>query len=177
MTIFGVIPSVEAKADTNGKFATVIELAEGGNTIRVQATNDSVRSNTVTIRATCKIDPATYKAQCQDIDFTLLKKNPEAYKGTKYFTTGHVAEVQYDSAIGNTILQVAVTENRNAGFWTDTIWVKFTGKTPAVRDSIVNVWGDVSGSDTHETEVIWNNQGTELTLPAIQAKFVEVVTQ
>lgn len=146
-----------------------MDLAEGKNNLSAEASNGLAHSKQDTMSATYQVDEATYKAQCQNIDFKTLEKNPDSYKGTKYYTMGHVAQIQ--EAGGKSSLRVDVTDS-GYGLWTDTIWVEFPGKTPAVEDSIVNVWGDIFGSYTYQSQAGW-----DITLPAIQARYLEVVTQ
>ncbi|MHB1325773.1 MAG: Ig-like domain-containing protein [Thermoleophilia bacterium] len=169
VTVLGGLKSASAKADANGKFGVTVDLAEGKNSLSAEASNGSAHSSQDTLIATYQVDETTYKAQCQNIDFKILNKNPDSYKGTKYYTMGHVAQIQESG--GNSMLRVDVTDS-GYGFWTDTIWVEFPGKTPAVQDSIVNVWGDVYGSYTYKSQAGW-----DIALPAVQARYVEVVTQ
>jgi hypothetical protein len=156
------------KADSNGGFSTNVNLLEGTSTLTITATNGDKRA-VKTVTQNYEIDPEAYKAQCQQIDFKELDKNPTAYKGQKYFTAGQVIQIM--ESAGSTDIRMNVTQG-SYGYWSDTIYVTYTGTTPAVEDSIIYVYGEITGPYTYTSTA-----GYKITLPNVKAKYIDVVKQ
>jgi len=116
---------------------------------------------------TYQLDEASYKAQCQTIDFRVLNKKPDAYMGKKYFATGQVVQIM--ESLGSTDIRLNVTQDQ-WGYWDDTIYVTYSGSVPAYEDSIIKVWGEIQGSYTYTSVAGWT-----ITLPWVEARYIEVV--
>lgn len=112
---------------------------------------------------------AAYKAQCQNIEFRVLEKNPDAYAGQKYKSQGQV--VQIIESENGTDIRLNVTPG-DYGYWKDTIYIYYDGKTTALDESIINIYGEVIGKYTYESQAGWN-----IALPLIHVKYIEVVQQ
>lgn len=99
----------------------------------------------------------------------MLNKNPDSYKGQNYKTQGQVVQILEGDS--ETDIRLNVTPDAY-GYWTDTIYVVSADKTPALEKSIINVYGEVRGKYTYTSQANYN-----ITLPLIEAKYIEVVTQ
>lgn len=102
------------------------------------------------------------KKNAQTITYNHLKKNADDYIGTKYFITGKVAQAIEDD--GKTLLRVDIT-NEGYGIYDDTVAVLIDGKTDAVEDDIVQVFGEITGNFTYTSTI-----NAEITIPGMQAK-------
>ncbi len=157
---------VKAQAGEDGSFSATLLLGEGLNSLTVACEKDGAKGEAA-LSATYKVDPAEYKAQCQDVEFRVLEKNPDALKGQKYHAVGQVAQIMEGSL--QTDIRLNVTKDR-WGYWDDTIYVVYGGPVPdAYEDSIIEVWGEIQGSHTYTSTAGW-----KITLPLIKAKFIEV---
>lgn len=157
---------VRVQADEDGKFSAGLTMNEGTNTLTVTAEKDG-RRGSASCSLTYRLDEASYKAQCKAIEFKVLNKNPDAYKGQKYFATGQVVQIMEN--FGTTDIRLNVTRDQ-WGYWDDTIYVTFKGTVPAYEDSIIRVWGEIKGSYTYTSVAGWN-----ITLPWVEARYIEVV--
>ena len=155
-------------AGSDGKFTAALVLSEGSNLLVVDAEKDGKKGSS-TFSITYQLDEATYKAQCKTIDFRALNKNPDAYKGQKYFATGQVVQIM--EGLGTTNIRLNVTRDK-WGYWDDTIYVTYQGSIPAYEESIIRVWGEVKGSYTYTSVAGWT-----ITLPWVEARYVEVAQQ
>lgn len=159
---------VYVQAGSDGKFSAALTLSEGLNFLSVGAEKDG-KKGTTTLSVTYQIDEATYKAQCRPMEFRVLNKNPDAYKGQKYFAMGQVVQIM--EGYGSTDIRLNVTRDQ-WGYWDDTIYVTYSGSVPAYEDSIIKIWGEIQGSYTYTSTAGWN-----ITLPLVKAKYIEVVQQ
>ncbi|MGQ9474676.1 MAG: HIRAN domain-containing protein [Actinomycetota bacterium] len=157
---------VLVQAGEDGRFSVPIVLNEGGNLLTIAAEREGLKGS-ASCSITYQLDEAAYKAQCQPIEFRVLNKNPDAYKGQKYFTMGEVVQIM--EGLGGTDIRLNVTKDQ-WGFWDDTIYVTYSGTVPAYEKSIIKVWGEVKGSYTYTSVAGW-----KITLPLVQARFIEVV--
>jgi len=156
---------VYAQAGQDGRFGVALVLNEGPNLLTVEAEKDEEKG-TSAFSITYQLDEATYKAQCRIIDFRVLNKNPNAYKGQRYFATGQVVQIM--EGLGSTDIRLNVTRDQ-WGYWEDTIYVTYCGSVPAYEDSIIRVWGEIKGSYTYTSVAGWT-----ITLPWVEAKYIEV---
>jgi hypothetical protein len=143
-----------------------LTLNEGTNFLTVTAEKEG-RKGSTSCSLTYQLDEATYKAQCRPIEFRMLEKNPDAYKGQKYFATGQVVQIM--EGLGTTDIRMNVTRDQ-WGLWDDTIYVTYAGTVPAYEESIIRVWGEIKGSYTYTSVAGWT-----ITLPWVEAKYIEVV--
>lgn len=152
----------------DNKFVQVVNVAEGANTFTFDLEDEDGDRCSCLIKVTGQLSPEQYKASCPaGPPFANLNKNPDSFKGTKVRYRGKV--VQALESAGTTELRVDIT-NSGYGFWTDTIYVTMSGTTPAVTDSIVDVYGTVGGSYTYTSQANY-----KITLPLINAQYVDVV--
>jgi len=132
------------------------------------------KTETVSKPAPPPVDPAVeaaqYKAACQPIEFRALEKNPDSYKGQKYRTQGQVVQILEGDT--KTDIRLNVTPPQYGSYWDDTIYVTYNGKTPALDKSIINIYGDVQGKYSYTSQANYN-----ISLPLIEAKYIDVVTQ
>jgi hypothetical protein len=169
VTIKGCVNEpVHVQAGADGKFSAPLVLAEGFNYLTIKGEKGG-RTGEASFSCTYQVDEATYKAQCQPMEFRVLNKNPDAYKGQKYYTVGQVVQVLEE--YGSTDIRLNVTRDQ-WGYWDDTIYVTYSGSVPAYEDSIIKIWGEIQGSYTYESIAGWT-----ITLPLVKAKYIEVVKQ
>lgn len=154
------------QAREDGRFTAALTLNEGTNFLTVTAEKEG-RKGSTSCSLTYQLDEATYKAQCRPIEFRMLEKNPDAYKGQKYFATGQVVQIM--EGLGTTDIRMNVTRDQ-WGLWDDTIYVTYAGTVPAYEESIIRVWGEIKGSYTYTSVAGWT-----ITLPWVEAKYIEVV--
>ncbi|GAB4313126.1 MAG: hypothetical protein Kow0019_12390 [Methanobacteriaceae archaeon] len=102
-----------------------------------------------------------YKASCKAISFKELNKNPDAHAGERVKLSGRVIQIM--EGYGT---DIRMDVNDNFG---DTVYVTYDGTTTALEDSYITVYGEVYGRYTYESQAGW-----KITLPLIQAKYVEV---
>jgi hypothetical protein len=112
------------------------------------------------------LSPEEYKASCRtDLAFKELDKNPDKYKGIKVTYRGQIVQIMERGQ--TTSIRMNIT--REIYGWGDTIYVTYEGTTPALEDDIIQVWGEVQGSNTYESIAGW-----KITLPLVKAKYVEL---
>jgi hypothetical protein len=105
-----------------------------------------------------------YKERATSIPYKELNKDAEAYKGKIVHYEGQIFQIQEEPGGGGNML-LSVTNNE--GFWTDHIYVNYTGHVKGTEKSIVNVYGEVTGSKSYKTQI-----GGETYVPEVQAKYV-----
>ena len=107
---------------------------------------------------------------CTRYSYKTLARNPDIYRGSAVKVAGEVVQVIEN---GNEIqMRVNITKDEY-GFYEDTVYVYYT-KTSSSRileDDIVAIYGTMLGTVTYTTVL-----GAEVTIPAIQAKKVEVIS-
>jgi hypothetical protein len=156
----GVVPA-------NGNFCPTVNINEGENVITFNVTDKEGKSYEKKVTLTGVLSADTYKAVSPPLPaYAELKKNADGYTGRRCKCYGQVAQAMVDG--DTTTLRVNVT-NEGYGIWDDTVYVTFKGSTPAVENSMVWVYGTISGSKTYESQAGWN-----ITIPGIDAKFVDV---
>ena len=149
------------------KFSVTANINEGSNRLSFEVAEKSGAKTTKTLTLTGQIPPAQYKASCPaGPPFANLNKDPNSFKGTLVHYRGQVAQAMVSG--GETDLRVSIT-NDGYGFWTDTIYVVLQGTTPAVENSIVDIYGTVAGSYTYTSEANY-----KITLPEVDARYVDV---
>ncbi|MGC9517930.1 MAG: hypothetical protein ACP5C3_09580 [Methanomicrobiales archaeon] len=102
-----------------------------------------------------------YKASCKVISFKELNKNPDGHAGERVKVSGRVIQIMEGYG---TDIRMDVNDN-----YGDTVYVTYDRTTSALEDSYITVYGEVYGSYTYESQAGW-----QITLPMIQAKYVEV---
>lgn len=119
------------------------------------------------------VDPAAeaaaYRAECKNIEFRALNKNPDSYMGQKYSVQGQVIQILESG--NSTDIRLNVTPAEYGDYWTDTIYITYAGKTDALDKSIINVYGTVAGKYTYESQANYN-----ISLPLIKAEYIDIVT-
>lgn len=108
----------------------------------------------------------SFKDSAESISYDELNKDADSFAGRKVKYTGQVFQIQQDGSNGG-IMLLSVTDE-GYGYWTDNVWVNYTGKTSANEDDIVTVYGTVVGSTSYETQI-----GGETYVPEIDAKYIE----
>lgn len=156
----GVIPA-------NGNFCPTVNINEGANVITFNVTDKAGKSYEKKVTVTGILSPDAYKAVSPPLpSYAELNKNANAFKGTRCKCYGQVAQAMVEG--DTTVLRVNVSD-KGYGIWDDTVYVTFKGSTPAVDNSMVWVYGTISGSETYESTAGWN-----ITIPSIEAKYVDV---
>jgi hypothetical protein len=99
------------------------------------------------------------------IPYAQLNKSADSYTGKVVTYTGQILQVQEDRGGGGMML-VSVT-NDGSGFWTDNIWVDYTGHVSGAQGDQVTFWGKVVGSKSYDTQA-----GGNTYVPQVTAKYV-----
>lgn len=111
-----------------------------------------------------------YKAQCTNIPYINIARNPNDYIGQKAVFRGKVVQVQENSS--DIMLRIDVTQN-SYGFWDDTIYVDYKRKTEnetrILKNDIVTIYGEVLGIKNY-TAVL----GNQISIPHIKAEYVVI---
>lgn len=111
-----------------------------------------------------------YKSKCKEYTYEKIARNPNKVKGKYAKFTGKVIQVmEEDNSIG---LRVDITKSEY-GFYSDTIYVTYTRKNKnedkILEDDIITIYGKLAGTETY-TSVL----GAEVTLPKINAEYIEL---
>jgi hypothetical protein len=109
--------------------------------------------------------PEAYKARAQEIEYRVLEKSPDKYKGVVMTYTGHVAQIIEDAGV--TFMRVEVTQSEY-GNWSDVVGVIYMGTLDVFDDDIVSFWGPGSGTYEYESQAGW-----KISIPSVLAKYVE----
>jgi hypothetical protein len=150
------------------QFAPTINVVEGDNALAFVVTDSQGNAYTKSLKLVGVLSPEAYRAVSPPLlAYAELNKNPEGYAGTRCKFKGQVAQAMVEG--DETMLRVNVTDT-GYGIWDDTVYVTIKGTTPAVENSIVMVYGTITGSKTYESQAGWN-----ITIPAVEAKYVDVV--
>ena len=150
------------------QFAPTINVVEGDNTLTFVVTDSNGKPCTKSLKLVGILSPEAYKAVSPPLPaYVELEKNPEGYAGTRCKFKGQVVQAMVEG--DRTMLRVNVTD-MGYGYWDDTVYVTIKGTTPAVENSIVMVYGTITGSETYESQAAWT-----ITIPAVEAEYVDVV--
>ena len=121
-----------------------------------------------------QISEAEYKAQCVEIAYEDLARNPDAHAGEYFKFTGEVVQVLQD---GNTVnLRLNVTPvyfGEKISYYDDTIYVILhlpDGADRILEDDIITLYGTCNGLYTY-TSVL----GAEVSIPGIEGMYYELI--
>lgn len=149
------------------KFSVIVDIAEGSNTLDFEVELGG-EQDTKTISVNGELPADQYKASCPPgPPYPNINKNPDSYAGTRCQYKGEAIQVMESS--GKTDIRMDITP-MSYGYWKDTIYVNYNGTTPTVEGNIIIVYGEVKGSYTYTSVA-----GYEITLPLIEAKYIDVV--
>lgn len=164
--------NLEKMANNNGDFSVKIDTKnEKEYFVEINASKEGFTNNKKTVsflrELTIEEKIAQYAIDCESLSYKELKKNPDKHIGKKVKYNGKVLEVTESE--GKTVMRIAVTK-LNYGIWdfNDAIWVTFDGETSAVEDSIISVYGDITGSFSYTSIAGW-----KITIPSIKAKYIK----
>ena len=112
------------------------------------------------------ISEEEYKEMCNTYAYKDLARNPENFKGIKIVLSGEVIQVMESGKK----LELRVNMD---GDYDQTVYVKYTlknGEGRILEGDQINIYGTFEGLKTY-TSVL----GAEITLPRIDAKYIELV--
>ncbi len=165
----------QAQFDADAKYAEAISLINQGDFIGANAKlQEAINLAKLPAAKTKQAEIApqlavarkdVYKKQCQNIPYNQLEKDADKLVGTKVHYYGEIFTIEEDS--GMTVMQVYVTNN-GWDIWTDQVIVVFPDAVDVYKDDKVHIWGEVSGSQSYESQAGWN-----ITAPKVMAKYVE----
>lgn len=117
-----------------------------------------------TTEAPTEINPEEYRSECQDISYSEIARDSNGLAGQYFTFTGKIIQVMD----GTYRMNVTVDE---WGIYNDTIlFIYDTGDGDRIlEDDIVTIWGQSLGLYTY-TSVL----GSEITVPAIDAKYISI---
>lgn len=121
-----------------------------------------------------QISEAEYKAQCVEIAYEDLARNPDDHAGEFFKFTGEVVQVLQN---GNTVnLRLNVTPvyfGEEVSYYDDTIYVILhlpDGADRILEDDIITLYGTCNGLHTY-TSVL----GAEVSIPGIEGMYYELI--
>lgn len=101
----------------------------------------------------------------ETIPYAQLQKDPTAYVGRKVKYYGRIFQIQQEGGAG--IILLSVTDE-GYDFWTDEIWVNYTGNVAGAEGDFLTVYGVVRGQKSFETQI-----GGERYVPEIDDVYIE----
>lgn len=126
--------------------------------------------NTQTYIEEVVISEDEYKAQCVNIPYVDIARNPNTYVDQKATFRGKVIQVQENGK--RVVLRMDVTQG-DYGIWDDTVYVDYTRKDDTesriLEDDIVTVYGEIKGIKTYETVL-----GSQVSIPHINAEYIDI---
>ncbi|SER99928.1 hypothetical protein [Salisediminibacterium halotolerans] len=102
------------------------------------------------------------KGRAEEIPYGELEKNPDALFGEYVTYSGEVLEITEQGAL--TILRLALDD-----YASEVIWVEYEGRTDAISEDDITIYGEVYGSHTYESQAGWM-----ITVPAVMADNIEI---
>lgn len=102
-----------------------------------------------------------FKEKCTVLDYGLLNKNAEKYKGQYVKYSGEIFQIQEYDEIGMILLETDDSYN-------DLIYVIYTGSNDFVEDDYVTVYGVIEGYKDYETK-----GGTINSVPLMDGIYIE----
>lgn len=173
MTILTVVLGVAFGEDSSPEDSDTSFIASE------QITETEPETEIQTEEPTTKSDADTekeFKADCVEIDFDTLARNPDKYKGNKYVFTGEVIQVA-DGWFDNVTLRINITKNEyeyiDTIMWTDTIYASIKipdGADRILEDDVITFWAVCDGEYTYESVL-----GANITLPKVTIHYYELV--
>lgn len=156
------ISSDDSKSDTTS--STVTKTTDGEE-------NEISESGTAT-----EVSPDEYKAQCQELNYNELMRNPDQYIGQKFKVTVQIFSASEKWSTGT--YYKAYTDNGNGTYFDKMIWIfdKRTedsdGYVKILEDDIVTFYGEFNG--LQETKNALNGEkGEDLALDIYYADIVQ----
>ena len=123
------------------------------------------------------LSPDEYKAQCQDVDYNELMRNPDQYKGQKFKITVKILTASHK--VTNGTYYKAYTDDGSGYYFDKMVWIfdkrdeNEDGYTKILEDDIVTFYGEFDG--LQETKNALNGEkGEDL---ALNAYYVDMVQQ
>lgn len=162
-------PSMSTVAK-NGKFSFVIDTSDRIYYI-VKASKTgmkTVEKNVAFERSFTQEEKiAQFKKQTKTPNYNQLKKNPDNFTGTQAIYKGKVLQALEKDGV--TDLRISV-KNMGYGIWssTDVIYVTYAGKTSAVEDSVITVYGTIMGNHTYKSQAGW-----DISVPMMMAEMIK----
>lgn len=101
----------------------------------------------------------------ETIPYAQLQKDPSAYIGKKVKYYGRIFQIQQAGGAG--IILLSVTDE-GYDFWTDEIWVNYTGNVAGAEGDFLTVYGVVKGQKSFETQI-----GGERYVPEVREVYIE----
>lgn len=123
--------------------------------------NGSDSNNSNTLIKDSNLSEEDFKAQCEQIDFNTLNKNPDNFKGDKLQYSGKIIQIMEDKNGG--VIRLATD-----GSYSDVIYVVYEGTNSYVEDDYITVYGYCDGSYTYTSTI-----GASITLPKIDAIYID----
>jgi len=120
-------------------------------------------------------DIASLKNQATTVNFKELDKAPDSFKGKIVKFTGQVLQIQEADNYG--VIRLAVTKESYGWSIGDIVYVEYQNHTDAVKDDVVTVYGQLTGSKTYESQAHFNITVPSMTACAVEKGMGESVTQ
>lgn len=133
--------------------------SSGPNNSPAQATSNNNQ------RSLCS-DVASLKNQAAAVNFKELDKDPNSFKTKIAKFTGQVLQIQEANDYG--VIRLAVTKESYGWSISDIVYVEYQNHTDAVKDDVVTVYGQLTGTKTYESQAHFN-----ITVPSMTACVVE----
>ena len=114
----------------------------------------------------------SFKNSCKTISYKDIARQPNKYYDEKVVYTGQVFQVSQKQDDGLYYALVYVTQNEY-GYYDDTMYVCYEleeNEPKFLEDDIVTFYGECKGEISYESVL-----GNEITIPAVYAKYIELV--
>lgn len=120
------------------------------------------------------VTPDQYKAQCRDISYEDIARNPDNFKGQKVKFYGKVLQVQTAKILGgeSVVLRVATKDSGYDTWYDDVVYVNYEkkeGESNILEDDMVTLYGVCDGTTTYTTVM-----GSSVTIPSVNAEYIDI---
>jgi len=105
-----------------------------------------------------------YKKSAKKINYKLVMKDPNAHTGEITYAKGKILQAQ--AAGDGDFFLISITSDRY-GYWSDNVAVYYPAKTDFIDGDIVQVWGEITGAYSYESQANY-----QLSVPAIKAAII-----
>ncbi len=111
-----------------------------------------------------------YKANCGNVNYTDVARNPNNYIGENVAFKGKVIQIQENG--NNVMLRVNVTEGEY-GIWDDTLYIEYKRKSKnesrILEDDIITVYGKMNGIKSYQAVM-----GNQISIPYLLAEYIDI---
>ncbi len=138
----------------------VIFLLVGIASLSNEVSKTNSTSGTGTSNITNGMSEQDFKANCSQIDYAQLEKDPNKYKDQNVVFSGKIFQIQESNGKGMILLSTG-------DYNTDLIYVDYDGANDFVENDQVTIYGVLKGDKSYNTRIGTNN------LPYMEGLYIE----